>query len=147
MIVTGQKDYHRVGDNQGDKCLNKTFGLIGRMTCKQVLISLFLVIGAGIIVMCLWSLSLKYGISSDTASKIKNFGGGNGIGSGVGDDSSNQELPRKMLGLIDWTHLSGPELTHRIEEVLRIKDSVQNELRGLEAHRAEMQRQVNILLD
>ena len=123
---------------------------IGKMTCRQVLILMFLAIGA--ISIAIWSLSSKHGIRSSTASKITSFGGGNGVASGAGDamvgvgDSSNLDMPRKMLGLIDWTHLSGPELTHRIEELLRIKDSVQNELRGLEAQRSEMKRQVCMLL-
>ena len=34
------------------------------------------------------------------------------------------DTARRVLGLVDWDHLSGPEIRHRIEELLRIKDSV-----------------------
>ena len=54
-----------------------------------------------------------------------------------GDPSA--DLARKTLGLADFTHLSGPELRKRIEELLRIKRSVQTELRDLERKRKEMQ--------
>ena len=48
------------------------------------------------------------------------------------------DTARRVLGLVDWDHLSGPEIRHRIEELLRIKDSVRTELRALEQRRAGM---------
>ena len=59
------------------------------------------------------------------------------------DDPSNDAV-RRMLGLIDVEEhaAAGPELKRRTEELLRIKASVQKELRSLEQKRSEMQRQV-----
>jgi len=48
------------------------------------------------------------------------------------------DTARRVLGLIEFDHLSGPEIKRRIEELLRIKDSVQGELRNLEQKRAIM---------
>ena len=50
---------------------------VGKMTCRQVLILMFLAIGA--ISIAIWSLSSKHGIRSSTASKIPSFGGGKGV--------------------------------------------------------------------
>jgi len=58
-------------------------------------------------------------------------------GARQGVDSA--DTARRVLGLIDFDHLSGPEIQGRIEELLRIKGSVQAELRGLEQRRAGMQ--------
>jgi len=50
-------------------------------------------------------------------------------------DRDSADVARKVLGLIEFNHLSGPELKHRIDELLRIKGSVQNELQKLETKR------------
>lgn len=55
------------------------------------------------------------------------------------------DTARRVLGLIDFDHLSGPEIKGRIEELLRIKDSVQGELRSLEQRRAAMQTEIQEL--
>jgi len=47
-------------------------------------------------------------------------------------DRDSADIARKVLGLIDFDHLSGPELKSRIDELLRIKGSVQSELQKLE---------------
>ena len=54
---------------------------------------------------------------------------------------------RKMLGLLDTDDesISGAELKHRIEELLRIKSSVQKELRGLEEKRNDLLKQISQL--
>ena len=49
------------------------------------------------------------------------------------------DTARRVLGLIDFDHLSGPEIRARIDELLRIKTSVQTELQGLEQRRSNMQ--------
>ena len=51
------------------------------------------------------------------------------------DTIDTADTARRVLGLIDFDHLSGPEIKRRIEELLRIKDSVRTELRGLEEKR------------
>ena len=71
---------------------------------------------------------MGYGIEEDLSPK--------------GDDSSNMDMPRKMLGLIDDAQVSDPNMAYRIRELIRIKNSVQKELHNLEAQRLEMQRQV-----
>ena len=43
---------------------------------------------------------------------------GSGLDPGV-------DAARKTLGLIEWTQLSGPELHSRLDELVRIKHSVQ----------------------
>ena len=63
---------------------------------------------------------------------------------GTGHDPAI-DLARKTLGLIEWTQLSGPELHKRLEELVRIKHSVQNELRTLESQKSDMQLQVTDL--
>jgi len=63
---------------------------------------------------------------------------------GAGHDPAI-DLARKTLGLIEWTQLSGPELHARLEDLVRIKHSVQGELRSLESQKAEMQLQVSEL--
>jgi len=55
------------------------------------------------------------------------------------------DTARRVLGLIEFDHLSGPEIKGRIEELLRIKDSVQGELRSLEQKRASMQSEIQNL--
>jgi len=55
------------------------------------------------------------------------------------------DTARRVLGLIDFDHLSGPEIKGRIEELLRIKDSVQGELRSMEQRRAAMQSEIQEL--
>jgi len=55
------------------------------------------------------------------------------------------DTARKVLGLIDFDHLSGPEIKQRIDELLRIKNSVQAELRRLEQRRAGMQQELQDL--
>ena len=54
------------------------------------------------------------------------------------DTIDSADTARRVLGLIDFDHLSGPEIKRRIEELLRIKDSVRTELRLLEQRRAGM---------
>ena len=140
MIITNQKDNCR--DNQRTKCFNNTFRFIGKMTCYQVGLFIFLLVG--ITWLTVWKLKSGTETSRLIGSKDGNYGDANEIGDILKDDSSDLEMPRKMLGLIDWTHLSGPELTHRIDEMVRIKTSVQKELHALEAQRREMQRQVRM---
>jgi len=65
------------------------------------------------------------------------------VGSRGGIDSA--DTARRVLGLIDFDHLSGPEIKGRIEELLRIKDSVQGELRSMEQRRASMQAEIQDL--
>lgn len=54
------------------------------------------------------------------------------------DGLDSADTARKVLGLADFDHLSGPDLKARIEELLRIKGSVQTELRNLEKKRQVM---------
>jgi len=49
------------------------------------------------------------------------------------------DTARRVLGLIDFDHLSGPEIKSRIDELLRIKNSVQAELGMLERRRSALQ--------
>jgi len=58
---------------------------------------------------------------------------------GVLGHVDNADTARKVLGLIDFDHLSGPEIKNRIEELIRIKNSVQAELGDLVKKRASMQ--------
>jgi len=61
------------------------------------------------------------------------------------DTIDTADTARRVLGLIDFDHLSGPEIKRRIEELLRIKDSVRTELRGLEEKRAGMLDEIQAL--
>jgi len=61
----------------------------------------------------------------------------NGEAAKGGIDSA--DTARRVLGLIEFDHLSGPEIKSRIDELLRIKNSVQAELRSLEQRRSSMQ--------
>jgi len=61
------------------------------------------------------------------------------------DTIDSADTARRVLGLIDFDHLSGPEIKRRIEELLRIKDSVRTELRGLEQKRAAMLEEIQTL--
>ena len=61
------------------------------------------------------------------------------------DTIDTADTARRVLGLIDFDHLSGPEIKRRIEELLRIKDSVRTELRGLEQKRAGMLDEIQAL--
>ena len=61
------------------------------------------------------------------------------------DTIDSADTARRVLGLIDFDHLSGPEIKRRIEELLRIKDSVRTELRGLEQKRAGMLEEIQLL--
>ena len=61
------------------------------------------------------------------------------------DTIDTADTARRVLGLIDFDHLSGPEIRRRIEELLRIKDSVRTELRGLEQKRAGMLDEIQTL--
>ena len=61
------------------------------------------------------------------------------------DTIDTADTARRVLGLIDFDHLSGPEIKKRIEELLRIKDSVRTELRGLEQKRAGMLDEIQTL--
>ena len=56
-------------------------------------------------------------------------------------------IVRKMLGLLDTDDesITGSELKRRIEELLRIKGSVQTELRGLEEKRNDLLKQISQL--
>ena len=56
-------------------------------------------------------------------------------------------IVRKMLGLLDTDDesITGSELKRRIEELLRIKGSVQKELRGLEEKRNDLLKQISQL--
>lgn len=66
-----------------------------------------------------------------------------GEGGKGGIDSA--DTARRVLGLIDFDHLSGPEIKSRIDELLRIKNSVQAELRSLEQRRSSMQAELTEL--
>ena len=125
---------------KGEKCVKHAFSFVGKMRCYQVCLLVFVILGFSLLTF--WNLKPKGQTSRTRGSKSFNYVDGNEIGDTVKDDPSNLELPRKMLGLIDWTHLSGPDLTYRIEEMVRIKNSVQKELTELEKQRGEMQRQV-----
>ena len=61
------------------------------------------------------------------------------------DTIDTADTARRVLGLIDFDHLSGPEIRKRIEELLRIKDSVRTELRSLEQKRAAMLDEIQTL--
>merc|ERR1719192_579399 len=61
------------------------------------------------------------------------------------DTIDSADTARRVLGLIDFDHQSGPEIKRRIEELLRIKDSVRTELRGLEQKRAGMLDEIQAL--
>ena len=63
----------------------------------------------------------------------------------VVDTIDSADTARRVLGLIDFDHLSGPEIQRRIQELLRIKDSVRSELRGLEQRRAGMLEEIQTL--
>jgi len=67
---------------------------------------------------------------------------GEGWGKGAGQGSHTSDTARRVLGLIHFDHLSGPEIKARIEELLRIKDSVQAELGDLVKKRAMMQEEI-----
>lgn len=54
------------------------------------------------------------------------------------ENLDSSDTARKVLGLADFDHLTGPDLKARIEELLRIKSSVQTELRNLEKKRQVM---------
>ena len=142
MINTHQKK--NGCDNQKTKCFKSTFGFIGKMKCFKMTVCLSLFLFVGIALLVIWNLKPGANISRHTGSKDGNYENGNGIEDTLKDDSSNLDMPRKMLGLIDWTELSGPDLTYRINEMVRIKTSVQKELHALEAQRTEMQKQVRI---
>ena len=60
------------------------------------------------------------------------------VGVSTGDTIDTADTARRVLGLIEFDHLSGPEIKRRIEELLRIKDSVRKELMSLEQKRAGM---------
>ena len=60
------------------------------------------------------------------------------VGVSTRDTIDTADTARKVLGLIEFDHLSGPEIKSRIEELLRIKDSVRKELMSLEQKRAGM---------
>ena len=54
------------------------------------------------------------------------------------DTVDSADTARRVLGLLDWDRQAGPELRRRIEELLRIKDSVRAELGGLQRRRAAL---------
>ena len=140
MIIRNQREDIR--KTSITKCLENTFRFIGRMSCKQLGLVLFLVIGSLCIV--LRSLYTNTETSNFIQKRSRQYGYGDEHDSILkGDDSSNLDMPRKMLGLIDESQISDPDLAYRIRELLRIKTSVQKELHSLEAQRAEMQRQVS----
>ncbi len=106
--------------------------------------------------------SLGHSESANAAVAAIAAAGGSGAGSGSGGSGGGSdgkggappagiisiaeedvEAARKTLGLVQFDRLSGPELKSRIEELLRIKQSVLQELRGLEAKRKEMQMQLS----
>ena len=60
------------------------------------------------------------------------------VGTNNRETIDSADTARRVLGLIEFDHLSGPEIKRRIEELLRIKDSVRNELMSLEQKRAGM---------
>ena len=60
------------------------------------------------------------------------------VGVSTRDTIDTADTARRVLGLIEFDHLSGPEIKTRIEELLRIKDSVRKELMSLEQKRAGM---------
>ena len=95
---------------------------------------------AGVVALVLYSAmsSLSSSLSSSSVSGPGAMGG-----SPQYEEDRAAEIARKTLGLVDFNHLSGPELRARIEELLRIKQSVSVELRGLEGKRKEVQAQVS----
>jgi hypothetical protein len=111
------------------------------MSCKQLGLAIFLV--AGGLGLLFWSLYSGSEVSNSINKRGRQYGYEDEQDSSrKGDDSSDLDMPRKMLGLIDENHISDPDLAYRIRELVRIKTSVQKELHALEAQRAEMQRQV-----
>ena len=144
MIISNQKSSFR--KDPRTKCFRNAFRFVGKMTCKQVGVTTFLVVGLLLVVA--WNVKSRVEVSHSVGIKNSGYGYGNGQEASLtGDDSSNLDMPRKMLGLLDETHLSDPELTYRIKELIRIKTSVQKELHALEAQRTEMQKQVSLSVD
>ena len=139
MIIRNQREDLR--KSQGTKCLKNAFRFIGRMSCKQLGLAIFLVVGS--LCLVVWNLYSRSEVSNSIKKRSRPYGyEEEQVSSLKGDDSSNLDMPRKMLGLIDENHISDPELAYRIRELVRIKTSVQKELHALESQRAEMQRQV-----
>ena len=139
MITRNQREDLR--KTQRTKCIKTAFRFIGRMSCKQLGLASFLVFGS--LCLVVWSLYSRLEDSNSIKKRSRQYGyEDEQESSRKGDDSSNMDMPRKMLGLIDESHISDPDLAYRIRELVRIKTSVQKELHALESQRAEMQRQV-----
>ena len=127
------------------KCFKTTFRFIGRMTCKEVGMYSLLIVGMFCIV--LWSLKSSTGIANSIGKKDHDpsISSEENGALKVGDDSSNIDVVRKTLGIIDESNYGGSDLNYRIQELLRIKTSVQKELHALEEQRSLMQQKVTKL--
>ena len=137
MIVTSSREAHR--KSQNPKWLRTSLRSIGKMPCRQLGMAIFLL--ACSISFLMWSWRSPDKDSTSSGTKTRGLGNHEDLIL-TGDDSSNMDMPRKMLGLIDDAQVSDPNMAHRIRELIRIKNSVQKELHTLEAQRSEMQRQV-----
>ena len=137
MIVTNPREAHRNSPNS--KWFRACARFIGKMPCRQLGLAVFLL--ACSISLLIWSWRARTAVSTSTGMKTMGYGIEEDL-SPKGDDSSNMDMPRKMLGLIDDAQVSDPNMAYRIRELIRIKNSVQKELHNLEAQRSEMQRQV-----
>ena len=127
------------------KCFKTTFRFIGRMTCKEVGMYSLLIVGMFCIV--LWSLKSSTGIANSIGKKNHDpsISSEENGALKVGDDSSNIDVVRKTLGIIDENNYGGTDLKNRIQDLLRIKTSVQKELHAMEEQRSLMQQKVIIL--
>ena len=127
------------------KCFKTTFRFIGRMTCKEV--GMYSLLIGGMFCIALWSLKSSAGIANSIGQKSHDHGISSEENGAlkVGDDSSNIDIVRKTLGIIDENNYGGTDLKNRIQDLLRIKTSVQKELHAMEEQRSLMQQKVIIL--
>ena len=137
MISSNPREAHRKPPNRN--WFRTGIRFLGKMPCRQLSLLVFLLASA--LIFSVWTLRSRAEVSSSSGTKSKEYGTQE---ESVlkGDDSSNMDMPRKMLGLIDDAQVSDPNMAYRIRELIRIKNSVQKELHNLEAQRSEMQRQV-----
>ena len=136
MIVTNPREVRKSSNQKWFRIGLKS---IGKMPCRQLGLVIFLLVCS--ISFLVWSWKSPTEVSTTSGTKTRGFGNLEDLPLN-GDDSSNMDMPRKMLGLIDDAQVSDPNMAYRIRELVRIKNSVQKELHTLEAQRSEMQRQV-----
>ena len=136
MIVTNPREVRKTSSQ---KWFRTGLRSIGKMPCRQLGLTIFLL--ACSISFLVWSWKSPSEVSTTSGTKTRGLGNLEDLPLN-GDDSSNMDMPRKMLGLIDDAQVSDPNMAYRIRELVRIKNSVQKELHTLEAQRSEMQRQV-----